>query len=81
MYLIGFPHPQELALTSPTGSVLSGCIVRLRTQATEFSNAYRYYRHIPLQKTKTKLHGLSRERTIPTERPPLFGEVIANLCG
>jgi hypothetical protein len=22
-----------------------------------------------------------RERTIPTERPPLFGEVIANFCG
>jgi hypothetical protein len=24
---------------------------------------------------------LVRERTIPTERPPLVGEVIANLCG
>jgi hypothetical protein len=22
-----------------------------------------------------------RERTIPTERPPLVGEVIANFCG
>jgi hypothetical protein len=22
-----------------------------------------------------------RERTIPTERPPLVGEVIANICG
>jgi hypothetical protein len=22
-----------------------------------------------------------RERTIPTERPPLVGEAIANLCG
>jgi hypothetical protein len=22
-----------------------------------------------------------RERTIPTERPPLVGEVIANVCG
>jgi hypothetical protein len=22
-----------------------------------------------------------RERTIPTERPPLIGEVIANFCG
>jgi hypothetical protein len=22
-----------------------------------------------------------RERTIPTERPPLAGEVIANFCG
>jgi hypothetical protein len=24
---------------------------------------------------------LVRERTIPTERPPLDGEVIANFCG
>jgi hypothetical protein len=27
-----------------------------------------------------KLYGL-RERTMPTERPPLVGEVIANFCG
>jgi hypothetical protein len=33
-------------------------------------------------KLKTKLHGLSpRANYIPTERPPLVGEVIANLCG
>jgi hypothetical protein len=31
-------------------------------------------------KTKTKGHGV-HERTIPTERPPLVGEVIANFCG
>jgi hypothetical protein len=24
---------------------------------------------------------LVRERTMPTEQPPLVGEVIANLCG
>jgi hypothetical protein len=32
---------------------------------------------------KTKLNSMVcvRERTIPTERPPLVGEVIANLCG
>jgi hypothetical protein len=30
---------------------------------------------------KTKLHGLSREQTILTERQPLLGEVIANFCG
>jgi hypothetical protein len=31
----------------------------------------------------TKLNSMvwDRERTIPTERPPLVGEVIANLCG
>jgi hypothetical protein len=26
--------------------------------------------------TKTKLRGLVRERTIPTDRPPLVGEVV-----
>jgi hypothetical protein len=30
---------------------------------------------------KYKLRGLSRERTIPTERPPLVNEVSANFCG
>jgi hypothetical protein len=29
-----------------------------------------------------KLRGfLARKRTIPTERPPLVGEVVANFCG
>jgi hypothetical protein len=34
-------------------------------------------------KKKTKLNSMVwvRERTIPTERPPLVGEVIANFCG
>jgi hypothetical protein len=33
--------------------------------------------------TKTKLNSVAlvRERTIPTERPPLVGEVSANFCG
>jgi hypothetical protein len=31
-----------------------------------------------LMANKTKL---KRERTIPTERPPLVGEVSANVCG
>jgi hypothetical protein len=32
---------------------------------------------------KLKLNSMVRvrERTIPTERPPLVGEVIANFCG
>jgi hypothetical protein len=32
---------------------------------------------------KTKLNSMVwvREQTIPTERPPLFGEVIVNFCG
>ena len=34
-------------------------------------------------KTKLKLNSVAlvRERTIPTERPPPVGEVIANFCG
>jgi hypothetical protein len=30
---------------------------------------------------KKKLRGLVRQRTIPTERPPLVGEVSANFSG
>jgi hypothetical protein len=32
---------------------------------------------------KKKLHSVAvvRKRTIPTERPPLVGEVSANFCG
>jgi hypothetical protein len=30
---------------------------------------------------KEKLRGLSPHRTIPTERPPLAGEVSADFCG
>jgi hypothetical protein len=33
------------------------------------------------KQTKNKLLGLSRKRTIPTERPPLVGEVSANIFG
>jgi hypothetical protein len=40
---------------------------------------YSHTRHI----IKKKLNSMVcvRERTVPTERPPLVGEVIANLCG
>jgi hypothetical protein len=36
-----------------------------------------------IKKKKKKKNSMVwvRERTIPTERPPLVGEVIANLCG
>jgi hypothetical protein len=33
------------------------------------------------QTKKTNSMVLVRERTISTERPPLFGEVVANFCG
>jgi hypothetical protein len=33
------------------------------------------------KKTKKNSVALVRKRTIPTERPPLVGEISANLCG
>jgi hypothetical protein len=38
---------------------------------------------IPKDQVTKKLNSMVwvRERTIPTERPPLVGEVIANFCG
>jgi hypothetical protein len=38
---------------------------------------------MPELKTTNKTNSMVgvRERTIPTERPPLVGEVIANICG
>jgi hypothetical protein len=39
------------------------------------------YNMIILQTKKTKLLAWVRERTIPTERPPVVGEVSANICG
>jgi hypothetical protein len=41
----------------------------------------RPYRDSNLTKLKLNYVALVRERTIPTERPPLVGEVSANLCG
>jgi hypothetical protein len=41
--------------------------------------------HVCIETTPTcqtnSMVGIVRERTIPTERPPLLGEVIANFCG
>jgi hypothetical protein len=40
------------------------------------------WKRIVSHKTKNKLRGvLVRKQTIPTERPPLLGEVSANFCG
>jgi hypothetical protein len=36
---------------------------------------------ITLYKKKVNSVAVVRKRTIPTERPPLVGEVSANLCG
>jgi hypothetical protein len=35
----------------------------------------------PGKPSRTNSVALVRERTIPTERPPLVGEVSANFCG
>jgi hypothetical protein len=45
------------------------------------SYAYYAYCSIPTRRTKKKLRGLVRQRTIPTERRPLVGEVSANFSG
>jgi hypothetical protein len=36
---------------------------------------------IMFEEKKLNSVAVVRKRTIPTERPPLFGEVSANLCG
>jgi hypothetical protein len=43
----------------------------------------RYIQYIPGKWEFKKKNSMVwvRERTIPTERPPLVGEVISNLCG
>jgi hypothetical protein len=38
-------------------------------------------KEIVSDKQTTKFMALVRERTIPTERPPIVGEVSANICG
>jgi hypothetical protein len=40
-----------------------------------------YFLYKPTSKQNTNSVALVRERIIPTERPPLVGEVSANLCG
>jgi hypothetical protein len=42
---------------------------------------YSILNHIQCIKPKLNSVALVRERTIPTERPPLVGEVAANFCG
>jgi hypothetical protein len=57
------------ALTTMLGNRLYTYI--LRRQFASLSNTDYYYYSV----------ALVRERTIPTDRPPLVGEVSANLCG
>jgi hypothetical protein len=36
---------------------------------------------VPIELSKINSVAVVRERTVPTERPPLVGQVSANLCG
>jgi hypothetical protein len=38
-------------------------------------------KHVQTKLRGFGLQGLARKRTIPTEQPPLVGEVNANFCG
>jgi hypothetical protein len=40
-----------------------------------------YVKCLYMQKVKTELRGFGPRRTIPTERPPLVGEVSASFYG
>jgi hypothetical protein len=57
--------------------------VRSRTQATELVSVTIVVVMLNVYIKKKQKHPLAgaRAQTIPTERPPLVGEVIANLCG
>jgi hypothetical protein len=72
-----------LALTSVTFRVLENTL--LAGKACLWNSTYiqlQYSMLIPkVSLTKLNSVTLVRERTIPTERPPLVGEVIANFCG
>jgi hypothetical protein len=54
--------------------------VYLHALLTEVLDGFEWeaWRYNPLKKNSMVW---VREQTIPTERPPLVGEVIANLCG
>jgi hypothetical protein len=45
-----------------------------------FENVFKYLGTAVKTKKLNSMVGV-RKRTIPTERPPLVGEVIANFCG
>jgi hypothetical protein len=62
---------------SPTSGGCSVGIVRSRTQATEFSCYTVLFQESMYVIGKTDSVALVREQTIPTERPPLVGEISA----
>jgi len=57
--------------------------LKLKPQSNNLTNSVVAEVEVLNVKKKTKLNSVAlvRERTIPTERPPLVGEVSANFCG
>jgi hypothetical protein len=62
-----------------TGKILEELPIIGTKYLTQLFNATLLLNYFPKKKLNSMV--LVRERTIPTERPPLVGEVIANLCG
>jgi hypothetical protein len=60
-------------------------MTRVHVALSEMNTHHLRYlpRYSGCDKTKKKLNSMVwvRERTIPTEQPPLVGDVIANFCG
>jgi hypothetical protein len=59
------------------------CISRKNVKVTVLWDASPFSLEESYQQTNKQTNSMVRvrERTIPTERPPLVGEVIANFCG
>jgi hypothetical protein len=89
-------HPNTFmclrAHDTPVYIYISSNLRRVKKELSEnYGTVYMYMRQTNRIKTdmmqtpppKKKLNSMVwvRERTIPTERPPLAGEVIANFCG
>jgi hypothetical protein len=53
----------------------------MNVETREHSNQWMYTQSSNKQAKATNFVALVHERTIPTERPQLVGEVIANFCG
>jgi hypothetical protein len=68
-------------------SALKKHLVRISETSVHIRAAFRLHVlllpawFLPLPKRKSNPVAWVRERTIPTERPPLVGEVSANFCG
>jgi hypothetical protein len=69
------PFPCYSELCNPYVSVDASILTVNRKETSALLTAFQMF----LNKQDSMVW--VRERTIPTERPPLFGEVIANFCG